>query len=94
MAHTEDSAGSHKRPNYLLVFFGLLLLTLVEVGITYMPLPNGLIVASLLAFMVFKVVLVAMFYMHLRVDSRWFTYIFLIPLPFAALILAALLMGY
>jgi caa(3)-type oxidase subunit IV len=85
---------SHKRPNYLLVFLGLLALTVIEVGITQLGIPDSIVVPSLLAFMLFKVVLVAMFYMHLRVDSRWFSYMFLIPLPFVALIMFILLVGY
>jgi hypothetical protein len=72
----------------------LALLTAIEVGITYLPIPQGITIAALLAFMVFKVLLVALFYMHLRVDSKWFAYIFLIPLPFVVLILGALFFTY
>ncbi len=93
MTHPQEielSTHTHKRPNYLLVFFGLLALTVFEVAITYLGVPDAILTAGLLAFMLFKVILVALFYMHLRVDSKWFTYIFLIPLPFVLLILAAL----
>jgi caa(3)-type oxidase subunit IV len=93
--HSEEmTTHSHVRPNYLLVFVGLALLTAIEVGITYMPIPHGIQTASLLAFMLFKVVLVALFYMHLRIDSKWFAYVFLIPLPFVLLILGALYFTY
>ena len=93
MEHQQTDHHDHPRPNYLLVFFGLLALTVLEVVIAGLPISETIIVVSLIAFMVFKVVLVAMFYMHLRVDSRWFAYIFLIPLPFVALIIGALLLG-
>lgn len=93
-AEMEPTAQAHPRPNYLLVFVGLALLTAIEVGITYFPIPQGITIAALLAFMVFKVLLVALFYMHLRVDSKWFAYIFLIPLPFVVLILGALFFTY
>lgn len=84
------SAQPYKRPNYVLVFFGLLALTIFEVAVTYLPIARIIITVALVAFMVFKVLLVALFYMHLRVDSKWFAYIFLIPLPFVMLILSAL----
>jgi caa(3)-type oxidase subunit IV len=93
VSHSEEiqlSAHTHKRPDYVLVFIGLLALTVFEVGITYLQIPETIITVALLAFMAFKVLLVALFYMHLRVDSKWFAYIFLIPLPFVMLILTAL----
>lgn len=93
MENTQSSHHDRPRPNYLLVFFGLLALTVLEVIIAGLPIAEVIIIVSLLAFMLFKVILVAMFYMHLRVDSRWFAYIFLIPLPFVALIIGALLIG-
>jgi len=94
VSHPEESApAAHHRPNYLLVFVGLFVLTMIEVGITYLPIPRGIVTASLLAFMTFKVLLVALFYMHLRFDSKYFAYLFLIPLPFVVLILGALFLS-
>ena len=78
-----------ERPNYLLVFLALAVLTVAEVGVTMLPIPQIPILAALAAA---KVVLVAMFYMHLRTDSRWFTYIFLVPIPFVVMIVVSLLM--
>jgi caa(3)-type oxidase subunit IV len=81
---------AHKKPNYFYVFLGLAVLTLAEVGVTYLPIPQ---VPVLVALAAAKVVLVAMFYMHLKTDSRWYTYIFLIPIPFVLMIGAALVVG-
>lgn len=60
-------------PNYTAVFFALVVLTVIEVSITYLPIPHLLI---LLALSVAKAALVAMFFMHLKYDSRWYAYIF------------------
>lgn len=92
MEHTEQNTQGHvekhKRPNYLLVFLALAALTLAEVGVTFLDIPQIPILAALASA---KIVLVAMFYMHLKTDSRWFTYIFLVPIPFVVLIVASLL---
>ena len=86
-AHME---GEHASPNYLAVFVALGALTLIEVAVSLLP--PGIRVPLLAALMTAKVVLVAMYYMHLRFDNRWYTYIFLSPLPFVMLITVALLM--
>jgi caa(3)-type oxidase subunit IV len=93
--------GAHRRPNYLIVFVILGVLTACEVAIpTFLPhrIPAGAaeipLVVPLLAFlMTAKVLLVAMYYMHLKNDRPVFTYIVLIPVPFVVLIVTALLMS-
>ncbi len=92
MVEREGRHSSHSgnRRSYLLVFLGLAVLTLAEVGVTFLPIPQVPVLAAL---MTAKVLLVAMFYMHLKMDSRWYTYLFLIPIPFVVMIVAALLVG-
>jgi cytochrome c oxidase subunit 4 len=85
---TVEATEEHRRPSYLLVFLGLGLLTLAEVGVTYLPIIK---LPILLALASTKVVLVAMFYMHLKTDNKWYSYLFLVPVPFVILIVAALL---
>ncbi len=60
-------------PNYTAVFFALVVLTIIEVGVTYLPIPHLLI---LLALSAAKASLVAMYFMHLKYDSRWYALIF------------------
>lgn len=74
--------------DYLQAFVGLAVLTVLEIGVTLLPIPR---LPFLLALMGGKVLLVAMFYMHLRTDSRWYAYLFLVPVPFVVLVAAALL---
>lgn len=76
-----------KKPNYLLVFGVLALITLFEVTIAaHMPVVLVLLSLS-------KVVLVASYYMHLRYTNGWFAAIFMTPLPFVALIMLALIVA-
>ncbi len=89
MERIQGASSEHRRrPNYVAVFLGLAALTLAEVGVTFLPIPQP---PFLLALMTAKAALVALFYMHLKTDSRWYAYLFLIPLPFAILVAAALL---
>jgi cytochrome c oxidase subunit 4 len=85
---TAEVGEEQRRPNYLLVFLGLGLLTLAEVGVSYLSIIK---LPILLALASAKVVLVAMFYMHLKTDNKWYSYLFLVPVPFVILIVAALL---
>lgn len=64
-------------PNYLLVFASLAVLTAIEVAITYVPqIPQAPV---LLTLSVLKALLVILYFMHLRFDSRWFAFVFFIP---------------
>jgi len=65
----------HKQPNYVGIFFALAALTLIEIGVTFTPLPR---IPILLPLAIFKAALVVLFYMHLRFDRRVFSLIFLI----------------
>lgn len=77
-------------PNYLLVFASLAVLTAIEVGITYVPqIPQA---PTLLALSFFKAMLVILYFMHLRFDSRWFAFIFFIPFVLVLPMLVVLLL--
>ncbi len=67
----------HRRPNYWLVFAALAIMTAIEVAITYMP---GIpLVPVLLTMSFLKAMLVILYFMHLRFDSKWFSFIFFVP---------------
>ncbi len=70
------SVEQHKGPNYVVVFVALVILTAIEVGVTYITSLPRLVV--LLPLAVAKATLVVLFYMHLRFDSRVFTAIFVV----------------
>jgi cytochrome c oxidase subunit 4 len=61
------------QPNYLGVFWVLAILTAIEVGVTYLPLPR---IPILVPLALLKAALVALFYMHLKFDRRVFSAIF------------------
>ena len=79
---------SHRRA-YVGVFVALAIITAVEVLLTVIdfgvPMTGLLVMLSTT-----KVLLVAMFFMHLRYDSRWYASIFVYAVPFAALIVIIL----
>lgn len=74
----------HKKPNYLLIFGALAVLTIIEVTVA-----SGF-PAVLVALSVVKILLVASFYMHLRFSNKWFAAIFMVPIPFVLMIVIAL----
>ena len=69
----------------------LVLLTVMEVAVFYIPALAGVLVPVLLLLAVAKFALVAMFYMHLRFDHRWFSYMFVGPLIIAVIVVVSLL---
>jgi caa(3)-type oxidase subunit IV len=78
---TKDALQSQHYPGgrtYLLVFAALAILTLIEVGVSYLA--GGLKIALLLSMSAVKALLVILFFMHLKYDSRWFAFIFFTPL--------------
>jgi cytochrome c oxidase subunit 4 len=84
--HTRVEAHSH-RMAYVWVFAALAIITIIEVTLTYINVPFS-ITGPLVALSTTKVLLVALFFMHLRYDSRWYSALFASAVPLAALIIA------
>ena len=83
-----DSAHSH-RMTYVGVFAALAVITMIEVVLSVVDMPFN-VVGPLVALSTTKVLLVAMYFMHLRFDSKWYAAIFAASLPFAAVVLTVL----
>src|SRR5216117_2675578 len=64
----------------------------LEVGVFYVPAFHAVLVPTLLVLSAAKLSLVVMFYMHLKADSRFFTFLFGAPLLLATGVLVALLL--
>jgi caa(3)-type oxidase subunit IV len=85
-AHSHDGADTqheaHHGPSardYVRIGFILLIITILEVFASflhrYLGVPMGVQIAILIALAVLKGAMVLMFFMHLRFDSRWFTFL-------------------
>ena len=92
MSETHASAHAHPTAGvYLRVATVLLILTVLEVGVFYVPTFHPILVPALLILSAIKFCLVVMFYMHLKMDNRFFTMIFGGPLILATGMLLALM---
>ena len=76
---------------YVVVAAFLLAITVMEVWIFYVPALARVLVPILLVLSALKFALVAMFYMHLKFDHAWFSYVFIGPLIIAIGLAVALL---
>jgi caa(3)-type oxidase subunit IV len=87
--HAPGAANRHPRTNYLAVFIGLGLITLVEVVMASLHLAPQAANLLFLAFSAAKASMVAAYFMHLRHDSR--LYLVILLLPTAMLLIFAML---
>ena len=80
-----------KQPNYMAVWAALAVLTLTEVGVAFLGFAKSTTVVILVLLALWKALLVALYYMHLRFEPRRLVVMVMAPLPLAAiLVLAAL----
>jgi cytochrome c oxidase subunit IV len=70
----------HEEPNYMGVFWWLLILTVLEIAVIYAPIVRIAIVILLIGMALTKATLVATYYMHLKFESRTIGLIALVPL--------------
>ena len=77
---------------YLRVAAALVVLTVLEVGVFYVPAFHPVLVPTLLVLSALKFSLVVLFYMHLKMDSPFFSFLFGAPLLLATGLLVALLL--
>ena len=79
-----------KHPPYLLIWLYLALLTAAELGLAFqLPVSRNLKLILLLFLAVWKALLVAMFFMHLKFERWNLRLLFIVPLPLAAILILA-----
>ncbi len=91
MEQSSHAPAAHKKHTSPWLVFGVLaVLTLIEVGVSFIPgwVKNPLLLAISLS----KAALVALYYMHLRYDKPIYSVIFIAPALFGVL-LAVFLLG-
>ena len=84
-------AHAHPQPNYIAVFWWLLALTILEVGVIFLPIAKLLIGILLVGMALSKAALVAMYFMHLKFEKRTLGVIVLTPLALCVFLVFMLL---
>ena len=79
----DQHAGHGNIPTYLAVFGVLFVITVVEVGVFYVPAFEPVLPPVLITLSTVKFALVAMFYMHLKYDKPILTMLLSGPLMIA-----------
>ncbi len=83
-----QAAHSSSVLKYVGVFVTLAIVTAIEVGIALLVGPtSALVIPVLVIAAVAKIALIAMFFMHLRDDTKWFALLFLYPFLLAGLLI-------
>jgi cytochrome c oxidase subunit IV len=82
---------THDEPNYMGVFWWLLALTLLELGVIYVPIHRMAILVLLVVLAVTKAVLVALYFMHLKFERRTLGLIALSPFVLCVFLILMLL---
>jgi cytochrome c oxidase subunit 4 len=86
MAQTTE----HTQTSYMTIFWWLAALTVIELAVIFMPIPKILIAVLLCSLALGKAALVAMFFMHLRFETRTLGLVALTPLAIAFLLVMLL----
>jgi cytochrome c oxidase subunit IV len=96
--HREHEAGNtdavHEHPGpkkYLMIMLILGILTGIEVAVFYIEALAPVLVPTLLVLTTGKFALVVMYYMHLKFDSRLFSWVFVAPLILTMAVVVSLI---
>jgi cytochrome c oxidase subunit 4 len=88
-------AGEPKHPNYMAIFYWLAILTVGEIGVVflphYIPISKFSVAVLLCAFAIVKATMVAMYFMHLKFETRTLGLIAITPLVIATLLVFVIL---
>jgi len=82
---------AHKQPNYICVFWWLLVLTIIEIAVIYMPIAKFAIAVMLIVLAVTKAALVALYFMHLKFERITLGWIALSPFILCVFLILMLL---
>jgi cytochrome c oxidase subunit 4 len=76
----------HAHPNYIGIFILLAVLTAAELGIAFLPWNKTTLILILVFMAIWKAVLVALYYMHLRFEPNRLRILAIAPLPLAVIL--------
>jgi len=86
---------AHRRhPNYIAVFIGLAVLTAIELMVAFLPWSKRMIIVLLIFLAVWKALMVALYFMHLRYESNRLRILAIAPLPLAVIMVTAVITEY
>ena len=86
--------GQHAHPSakeYIGIAVVLTVITAIEVAVFYVPALHPFLAPVLLTLSALKFGIVAMWYMHLKFDPRLYSWVFVVPMIFAAAIILSLI---
>lgn len=83
-----------KHPPYFGIWGLLFLLTVVEIGVAFLSWSKQVIIIVLVALAVWKALLVALYYMHLRFEGNRLRILAIAPLPLAVILVIAVITEY
>jgi cytochrome c oxidase subunit IV len=93
--HDLDAHPVHGTKTYWVIGAYLFILTALEIAAYYLEDSLGsLATPVILVLSAAKFILVVMFYMHLKYDSKMFTGVFLFPMALATLVIVSLIVLY
>jgi len=82
----------HTRPNYILIWVYLFVLTVIEVGAAFLShIPKHWLILILVFLAVWKALLVALYFMHLKFERWRLRAIFMVPIPLALILVLAVI---
>lgn len=84
-------AETHKHPNYIAIWAMLAILTVVEVVIVYFRLTREYLILALVLLALWKAMLVALYFMHLKFEPKKLLFVVLTPLPLALILVLLVL---
>ena len=93
-AEATEGHDDHGDPPYFLIWGVLLILTLAEVGYAFLGLPKFWLAAGLIVMAIWKALLVALYYMHLRWEPKRLWVLAASPLPLVAILILAVITEY
>jgi cytochrome c oxidase subunit 4 len=82
---------THSQPNYMAVFGGLAVLTVIEVAVAFLGFSETVTIVLLVGLALWKAGLVALYYMHLRFEPPRLVLMVLAPLPLALILVLAVI---
>lgn len=91
----EHELHDHPSPRkYVWIAIILAIVTALEVGIYYVPALESLLVPSLIVFAVIKFIMVALYFMHLKFDSKIFRRFFITGIVLAFAVFTVVLLTF